>query len=122
MKFKTLLLFSTLLLSFSVLAGDWSDYKKFSGSYIIYGGELGDISPPKSGDKKIAIQLDKKISKEIFDSIGPDLTGSEVCVANPKDRYRKKGNVECIRSHDGGYSCTFGFDLTTGKSIIGSIC
>ena len=122
MKIKTLFLCAGLFFSLCALAEEWSDFKKFSGSYQIYGGGLGDIYPPKNGDVKIAVQLDKKVSKEIFDSIAPDLTGPQVCVANPKDRYRKRGNVECIHSHDGGYSCTFGFDLTTGKSILGSIC
>jgi len=122
MNSKRVFLFSVLLLSFNVLAEDWSDHKKFSGSYNIYGGDLGDTTRPKVGNRKIAIELDNKVSKEIFDSIGPDLSGPEVCVADPKDRYRSKGNIQCIHSHSGGYSCTFGFDLTTGKSIIGSIC
>jgi len=68
------------------------------------------------------LEVPSKVSKEIFDSIGPDLHGPQVCVADPKDRYRKKGNIQCIRSHDGSYSCTFGFDMITGKSIRGSIC
>lgn len=121
MKPINLLIFSSLL-TLHCFAEDATDYKKFTGNYQIYGGELGDTSPPQMTDKKISIILDNKASKEIFDAIGPNLTGPEICVSNPKDKYRKKGNIQCIHDYKGGYSCTFGFNLINGKSIIGSIC
>lgn len=122
MRMKIALLFATSLLSISALAEDPSGYKTFSGSYHLYGGDLGDTTEPTTKSTKIAIELDEKISKDLFNSIGPDVKGRQVCVNHPKDRYRKKGNIQCIHSHDGDYTCTFGFDLVKGKSIIGSIC
>lgn len=122
MKMKITFLFGTAFLSISALADDASGYKNFPGSYRLYGGDLGDTAEPTARSKNIAVGLDTKISKDLFESIGPDVKSEQVCVNHPKDRYRKRGTVQCIHSHDGGYSCTFGFDLIKGKSIIGSIC
>ena len=122
MKFKYLFLVSLLFSCSNAFAEGEQAYKPLSGSYSIYGGALGDRTPPKKGDQKIAFDLDKKTAREIFDAIGPDLKGVEACVSDPKDRVRKRGNIQCMRSRDGEYSCTFGFDLSNGKSIVGSIC
>ena len=122
MKFKYLLLIPVLLCDLTAFAEGEPAYKPLSGSYNIYGGSLADMTAPRKADQKIAFDLDKKVAKEIFESIGPDLKGEQVCAADPKDRFRRKGNIQCIRSQNGEYSCTFGFDLSTGKSIIGSIC
>jgi len=59
-------------------------------------------------------------AREIFEAIGPDVP--DVCLEKPnRVRKRDSDNFICMRL-DGEYSCKFGFDLVTGKSIGGSIC
>lgn len=95
-------------------------FKKMSGSYAIYGSGLGDPIAPSVADKKIAVVIKGAAAREIFDAIGPDV--QDECLEKP-DRVRKRDadNFICMRV-GGEYSCKFGFDLVTGRSIGGSIC
>ncbi|MES2128372.1 MAG: hypothetical protein V4463_13980 [Pseudomonadota bacterium] len=97
-------------------------HRAFSGVYGIYGGDLGDPVPPKQRDKKIMFNLRGAAAKDLFDAIGPDV--KDECTAADKIRVRKRDgdNLVCMRTNKAEYSCSFGFDLTTGKSIGGSIC
>ena len=65
MNLKIFVLPLFLLSSSCILAQDATGYKNFSGRYNIYGGELGDTTEPKAGDKKIAIELDSRASLKL---------------------------------------------------------
>ena len=97
-------------------------YLPVTARYAIYGGELGDASPPTERDKRISIYIDGPGAREVFNLIGPDLT--DVCGANGDTRIREKdgGRISCIFAPKDGYRCYFGFDLRTGKSIGGASC
>lgn len=97
-------------------------YAPASARYAIYGGELGDASPPTERDKKISIYIDGAGARDIFNLIGPDLT--DVCGAEGSTRIREKdgGRLSCSYAPKDGYRCYVGFDLRTGKSIGGVSC
>jgi hypothetical protein len=87
---------------------------------VIYGGGLGDPYAPTPENKRIAFSVKGKAAKQMFDAMGPDL--KNVCGAEGGTRIREKDAVSCRFSKSDGYICDFGFDLTTGKSIGGSVC
>jgi hypothetical protein len=95
-------------------------FKRFTGTYSIYGGGLGDPYAPKAGDRHMAFSVDGPLAKQMFNAMGPDLKG--VCGAEDGGRIRERAEVSCSFSPNEGYHCDFGFDLTTGKSMGGSIC
>jgi len=95
-------------------------HRPFKGDYSIYGGGLGDPIPPKKGDKHMAFSITGQAAKDMFNAMGPDLKG--VCGTEDGGRIRQRAEVSCSYRPKDGYHCTFGFDLTTGKSIGGSIC
>lgn len=63
-----------------------------------------------------------KTAKDMFDAIGVDK--KDACSTEPGERIRKLDGekIFCSRSAKGEYSCSFGFDLRTGKSIGGIVC
>jgi hypothetical protein len=93
-----------------------------TGNYMIYSGGIGDPQNSIRNEKKIAIEIDGKAAKEIFNAIGPDVP--DVCGASADLRIRKKndGALSCSRSFRGEYRCHIGFDLQSGKSIGGVVC
>ncbi len=97
-------------------------YKKAEAVYRIYGGSLGDPIAATPNDKKIAVSIKGQAARELFEAIGPDK--NDECTAGSGDRVRHRDdeNLSCIRTKEGQYSCSFGFDLQTGKSIGGSLC
>lgn len=95
-------------------------FKPFTGTYAIYGGGLGDPYAPKTGDKNMKFSVDGQIAKDMFNAMGPDLKG--VCGAEDGGRIRQRAEVSCSFHSEDGYHCDFGFDLTSGRSIGGSIC
>lgn len=101
--------------------GDWSQYKRFRGSYLIYSGSLGEEQPPTSTDRKVSFSVSGPLAKEMFDSMYPDVREQEKCSSDKDYRERNKGEVSCIHDRD-GYRCFFGFNLRTGKSIPGANC
>lgn len=111
-----------VVLPISVAGSDPGPYKNATARYRIYGGSLGDPTAPKDNDKKVAFAIGGAAAKALFDAIGPDK--HDECTAGSGDRVRHRDdeNLSCIRTKDGEYSCSFGFDLQTGKSIGGSIC
>ena len=94
--------------------------RPFTGTYAIYGGGLGDPYAPKIGDKKMKFSVDGQMAKDMFNAMGPDLKG--VCGAEDGGRIRQRAEVSCSFRTQDGYHCDFGFDLTSGRSIGGSIC
>ena len=92
-------------------------HKQITGVYAIYGGSLCDPIAPTAKDRKIMFSVKGKTAREMFDAIGPDV--KDACTEGAGIRIRKKDdeNLSCIKSERGEYSCNFGFDLRTGKSI-----
>ncbi|GGY54625.1 hypothetical protein GCM10007387_41240 [Pseudoduganella albidiflava] len=102
-------------------AQPWAfEYRPFKGSYQIYGGSLGDTIRPTNRSRNIQYNVKGPVARQMFDSMGPDL--KNVCGADDEQRLRQRADVACTFSAKNGYSCTFGFDLVTGRSIAGSIC
>lgn len=97
-------------------------YKKGVMTYWMYGGSLGDPTPPTTKDRKIAISIEGQAAREMFDAIGPDKRDECTEGSGTRARVRDKGNLTCTRSKEGQYECSAGFDLRDGKSIGGSIC
>ena len=54
----------------------------------------------------------------MFDAIGPDLRDG---CADPQIRLRNRDMLLCRHHAKDGYRCEFGFDLSTGLSIGGSV-
>lgn len=95
---------------------------KIAGVYRIYGGGLGDPGPPTSKDAKVMFSIDGKAAKALFKKLGPDVKDACTEGTGTRVRAKDKGNLMCMRAPDGEYSCNFGFDLRTGKSIGGAVC
>ncbi|MGZ8358213.1 MAG: hypothetical protein ACXWVF_16510 [Telluria sp.] len=97
-------------------------HEKITGVYRIYGGGLGDPIPPTPKDAKVMFSVDGKAAKALFERLGPDV--KDACTEGTGTRVRAKDqeNLMCLRTPDGEYSCNFGFDLRTGKSIGGAVC
>ena len=92
--------------------------KDFSGSYATYGAYLDAAGPPVPGDTKVAFHLKGPAAKDMFEAIGPDL--SDGC-PDPRIRLRNRDMLLCRYCPEDGYRCDFGFDLSTGLSIGGSV-
>jgi hypothetical protein len=118
------LVFNALGLLPLAYAGDQSDrpasYRPFKGDYAIYSGELGSQKAPTRGDRKASFIIEGQPAKEIFNSMSPD--DKQTCSGEKGARSRTKGNVWCTYHPRDRYTCYFGFDLRTGKSIGGGIC
>ena len=114
------LLFVTTTVFATTADNGESRYKTFKGSYSLYSGELGDSGLPHRRDTKISMWVRGPVAKEMFDAMGPD--DKAHCEGAPGERSRTKENIWCTYSRQEGYTCTFGFDLKTGRSIGGSIC
>lgn len=89
--------------------------------YAIYGGGIGDPVKPSGSDSKISFLVTGQAAKKMFDAMPPDrkdgCTGDDFRI-----RVRDSEKVVCTKHKTGDYSCYFGFDLKTGKSIGGSTC
>lgn len=97
-----------------------SGHKPLKGDYWIYGGELGDTVPPTKKDRKVAFTFKGPLAKDLFDHIGPD--NKDTCGAAPDHRIRDRGDLSCTWDKRQGYTCYFGLNVPTGKSINGIIC
>lgn len=75
---------------------------------------------PGQGDKTIAFKIEAAAARRMFEAMGPDVRDS--CSGEAGERTRIKDRLICSRSRQGAYSCYFGFDLATGKSVGGQIC
>lgn len=93
-------------------------HKPFVGKYALYGGFLDEAHPATSGDTKLVVNLTDKSAKEMFNAIGPDV---QTHCADPGFRLRQRDMLLCRYRPKDGYWCTFGFDLSTGLSIGGSV-
>lgn len=96
------------------------EYRPFKGEYDINGGSFGEQTPPTKRSKNIAYRVSGAVAKQMFKAMGPDL--KDVCGAEDGQRIRQRAEVSCLFNPKDGYSCDFGFDLITGRSIAGSQC
>ncbi|MYN47640.1 hypothetical protein GTP23_21595 [Pseudoduganella sp. FT93W] len=94
--------------------------KPLNGDYQVYGGTLSESVPPTRKDRKISFMFTGPLGKDLFEHIGPDL--KEACGAAPDHRTRRRGDLSCVWTKEGGYVCYLGLDVPTGKSTSGSIC
>jgi len=100
---------------------DWtSPYRPLIGEYIIYSGDLYDQQAPTRKDRKLSFIIAGKAAKEIFNAMPSD--DKDTCSGEKGARSRSKENVWCTFNPEDGYTCYFGFDLQTGKSIAGGMC
>jgi hypothetical protein len=94
--------------------------KPLKADYVIYSGDLGEQLAPTPTDRKISIHVTGQSAKDIFNAIGPDIKVE--CSTEKGERERRKGVLWCYYQQSNGYTCYFGFDLRTGKSIDGGEC
>jgi hypothetical protein len=121
---KTLVIIGATALLSLAYAAEKSDgpapFRQFKGTYSIYSGELGDQQAPTKDDRKLSFIIEGEPAKNIFNAMPPD--DKLTCSGEKGARSRSKGNVWCTFNPGDGYTCYFGFDLRTGKSIAGGIC
>ena len=123
-RFVLLIATSSVLLAHAGTEKPWDGtYTSYKGKYLSYSNDLDEKQPPTRRDRKMAFIVEGQMAKEMFEAIGPDLT--DACGASVRLRIREKGDVEC--THDGDnraspYTCRFGLNMATGKSIAGSTC
>lgn len=115
---------SSFLLAHAGTDKPWDGtYTSYKGRYLSYSNELDEKQPPTRSDRKMAFMVEGQMAKEMYDAIGPDL--KDACGASSRLRIREKGDVECTHDRDNPsspYTCRFGLNLATGKSIAGSTC
>lgn len=89
------------------------------GDYYMYGGTISEMLPPTDKDRKVSFMLNGLLAKDLFNQIGPD--AKHACSTAAGYRERRRGDLVCILD-EGGYSCYFGLNVITGKSVNGIIC
>ena len=113
----------TIAGSLSTVAANWSFmYRPAATKYVIYGAGLGDPVAPSKKDAKVAFEITGGAAKDIFEAIGPDKPDQCAPTAGVRFRSKDDDKLACLRSPTGQYSCSFGFNLNSGKSTISSIC
>ncbi len=98
-------------------------YTTYMGSYLVYSNDLDEKQPPTRADRKMSFMVEGQVAREIFESIGPDLKAA--CGASSRLRVREKEDIGCTYDNENSsspYTCHFGLDLRTGKSIPGASC
>ncbi|WP_229256177.1 hypothetical protein [Duganella fentianensis] len=98
-------------------------YSAFSGYFLLYSNDLAEKAPPTKADRRASFAVQGAIAKTLFESIGPDQ--KDACGASTDLRIRSRGDLSCTHykpDKKNPYTCHFGLDLKTGKSIAGSIC
>lgn len=111
--------FATGTVAAERLGWDFS-YKRFSGQYVIYSGELGETAPPTRADRKLSMMISGRLAREMFESMGPDI--KDTCGAESGGRIRRKQNVSCSYYPADEFTCYLGVNLRSGDSIPGSTC
>ena len=124
MKKTSVLLLCMTLFSAAYAAKPWDGtYTSFTGTYLIYSGDLGEAAAPTATDRKAAFALYGDAARKLFESIGPDQ--KDACGVSSGMRVRQKGDLDCTydkEDRQSPYACHLGMDLRTGKSMHGSIC
>jgi len=101
-------------------APDDKAHGKFSGEYTFYSLSLGDTGPPTKKDTKVNIWMSGSFAAQLYRRLGNESRGESCSEAI---EVREKGNLVCSRVRaTGEVNCGLGFDLRTGKSVLGMIC
>lgn len=127
MKGRLVCIVGALTLLSVARAGDkWEEgrygAKPLKGDYYVYGGTLSEMAPPTPKDSKVSIMLTGQLAKDLFSQIGPDVKKADACSSAPDYRQRRRGDLDCVYTKDGGYVCYFGLDVRSGKGTYGTIC
>jgi len=96
--------------------------KPLKGDYYVYGGTLGEMTPPTQKDRKVSFMFKGPLAQDLFNQIGPDVKKEESCGSAGDYRERRRGDLDCTYTKDDGYACYFGVDVVSGKSTYGTIC
>lgn len=114
-------------MSLTVLAyaggGRW---ETLQARYLIHSETATYPEAATKEDRVIAVVIDGKAAKELFDLTGPDFQPS--CTLEKGDRARRKKGVECIytavdaKSQSGPYRCWIGLNLNTGDGDVRVSC
>ena len=100
----------------------WDEkYKPLQATYLIYSGEPGERAAPTKTDRKIAIIVDGRPAKDIFDSLYPDAK-DVTCTTEQGERLRRKGDIWCSYRPSNGYRCFLGYNLRDGQTNSGASC
>lgn len=110
-----------------VVAGERKDEGRYlarplKGDYYLYGGTLAEMTPPTQKDQKVAFMFKGPLAQELFNRIGPDVRKADACSSASDYRERRRGDLRCVFTKDEEYSCYFGLNVPSGRSINGSIC
>lgn len=93
---------------------------KFSGEYTFYSLHLGDTGPPTKKDTKLNIWMSGSFAAQLYRRLGNEAQGQS---CSDSVDIREKGNLVCSRVRaTGEVNCGLGFDLRSGKSVLGMIC
>lgn len=98
-------------------------YTPFAAKYLIYSNDLDEKAPPTVTDRRVSFLVEGALAKQLFESIGPDQ--KEACGASQDLRVRERGDLSCTfyrLDKKSPYTCYFGLDLRSGKSIEGATC
>jgi len=98
-------------------------YTAFTGQYLIYSNDLDEKAAPIAKDSRVSFEVEGPLAKNLFDSIGPDQ--KDACGASGELRIRNRGDLSCSFDKSdkrSPYTCYFGLNLKSGKSIKGSTC
>lgn len=98
-------------------------YTSFSGTYLLYSHDLDEKAPPTAKDRRVSFKVEGALARKLFESIGPDQ--KEDCGASSELSIRNRGDLTCTfdkSDRNNPYTCHFGLNLLSGKSIAGSTC
>lgn len=98
-------------------------YTKFAGTFLIYSNNLDEKAPPTTKDRRLSVAVEGALARKMYEAIGPDQ--KDACGASTDLRIRHRGDLSCtndLSDKKNPYTCHFGLNLKTGKSIAGSTC
>lgn len=117
-----ILLVGVVVISNVAAMGAAPGYTDAKLRYRIYGGGLGDPVEASQRDVKIAFSIGGPAAAKMFNAMGPDVKDRCTDGSGVRVRAKDRENVLCMRYRPGQYSCRFGFDLKSGKSVGGTVC
>jgi len=95
--------------------------RRFSGEYSFYSGTPGEWAVATKRDTKVNMSVGGPLALRMFQSMGAAATQSSSCVEG--EEYRIRDQLMCTRDKTTGKAeCYFGFDLHSGKSVLGTEC
>jgi hypothetical protein len=93
--------------------------RKFSGEYSFYSGAPGERAIATKKDTKVAMSVGGPLASRMFDSMGGR---AKIDSCEDVQETRMRDELLCTRDKDGKAYCYFGFDLHSGKSVLGIEC